>query len=96
MRLSSTRHFVNSQPEAQRLFGTVFRPWLDQRIFDGSPVLRRVLTRVDEWDRYRDPASTLLRAAWELIEDVETAHARAPSHMVHTNLTNRVNFDKSD
>jgi ATP-dependent exoDNAse (exonuclease V) beta subunit len=57
-----------SEPEAQRLFGSVFRPWLDQRISTGSPVLRRVLTRVDEWDGDRDPAGALLRAAWDLIE----------------------------
>ncbi|MBI1894930.1 MAG: UvrD-helicase domain-containing protein [Acidobacteria bacterium] len=57
-----------AQPEALRLFGAVFRPWVQRRIAAGSPVLRRCFARTAEWDGGAAPLRALQNAAWKLIE----------------------------
>jgi ATP-dependent exoDNAse (exonuclease V) beta subunit len=59
-----------AQPDAMRVFGRVFRTWIEQRLASPSPALTRALARLS-WREERDGASPLdaLRvAAWSLTE----------------------------
>jgi ATP-dependent exoDNAse (exonuclease V) beta subunit len=59
-----------AQPDAMRVFGGVFRAWIEKRLESPSPVLTRALARL-AWREERDGASPLdaLRlAAWSLVE----------------------------
>jgi ATP-dependent exoDNAse (exonuclease V) beta subunit len=59
-----------AQPDALRVFGGVFRRWIEQRLAAPSPALTRALARL-AWREERDGASPLdaLRlAAWALAE----------------------------
>jgi ATP-dependent exoDNAse (exonuclease V) beta subunit len=59
-----------AQPDAMRVFGRVFRTWIEKRLADPSPALTRVFARLS-WREERDGASPLdaLRlAAWSLAE----------------------------
>ena len=59
-----------AQPDAMRVFGRVFRTWIERRLASPSPALTRALARLS-WREERDGASPLdaLRlAAWSLTE----------------------------
>ena len=59
-----------AQPDAIRLFGTVFRRWIEQRLAQPSPALMRALERLS-WREERDgaePLESLRLAAWSLAE----------------------------
>ncbi|MBZ5617137.1 MAG: UvrD-helicase domain-containing protein [Acidobacteriia bacterium] len=58
------------QPEAMRIFGRVFRRWMEQRLAAPSPALERALARL-AWREERDsadPIEGLREAAWALAE----------------------------
>ena len=59
-----------AQPDALRVFGRVFRRWIEQRLASPSPALARALARL-AWKEDRDgaePLDALRRAAWDLAE----------------------------
>jgi ATP-dependent exoDNAse (exonuclease V) beta subunit len=59
-----------AQPDAMRVFSSVFRAWIEKRLASPSPALTRALARL-AWREERDGASPLdaLRlAAWSLAE----------------------------
>ncbi len=59
-----------AQPDAMRVFGGVFRTWIEKRLASPSPALTRALARLS-WREEQDGASPLdgLRlAAWSLAE----------------------------
>ncbi len=59
-----------AQPDAQRVFGTVFRRWIERRLGSPSPTLIRALSRLS-WKEERDgdePLEALRRSAWNLAE----------------------------
>jgi ATP-dependent exoDNAse (exonuclease V) beta subunit len=58
-----------AQPDAMRVFGGVFRRWIERRLATPSPALTRALARV-AWREGRDtaPLDALRMAAWGLTE----------------------------
>jgi ATP-dependent helicase/nuclease subunit A len=59
-----------AQPDAMRVFGRVFRTWIEKRLASPSPALTRALARLS-WREERDGASpldALRQAAWSLTE----------------------------
>jgi len=59
-----------AQPDAMRVFGQVFRRWMEQRLAAPSPALERALARLawrEESDR-PEPIEALREAAWALAE----------------------------
>ena len=59
-----------AQPDAIRVFATVFRRWIEQRLASPSPALSHALARL-AWRRDRDegePLDELRKAAWNLAE----------------------------
>jgi ATP-dependent helicase/nuclease subunit A len=59
-----------AQPDALRVFGRVFRRWIEQRLASPSPALVRALARL-AWREERDsaePIEALREAAWSLTE----------------------------
>src|SRR5712692_3052476 len=59
-----------SDYEARRVFAAAFRGWIQQKLGEFSPGLRRALvrlSRVDSWDS-RTPLERLQEAAWKLME----------------------------
>jgi ATP-dependent helicase/nuclease subunit A len=59
-----------AQPDAMRLFGRVFRAWIEKRLASPSPALTRALARLS-WREERDgtsPLDALRLAAWSLTE----------------------------
>src|SRR5579872_5922766 len=59
-----------AQPDALRVFGSVFRRWIEQRLASPSPALVRALARLS-WREERDgaePIDALREAAWSLAE----------------------------
>src|SRR4029077_1725325 len=59
-----------AQPEALRVFGSVFQRWIEQRLASPSPALVRALSRLS-WREERDgaePLDALRFAAWSLAE----------------------------
>lgn len=56
-----------AQPDALRLFGGVFRRWIEQRLNSPSPALARALARLS-WSDERDPIEALRVAAWSIVE----------------------------
>jgi ATP-dependent helicase/nuclease subunit A len=59
-----------AQPDALRVFGGVFRRWIEQRLACPSPALVRALARLS-WKEERDgaePLDALRQAAWSLAE----------------------------
>src|SRR5579872_7026397 len=59
-----------AQPDAMRVFGRVFRRWIEQRLGAPSPALVRALARL-AWQEERDgpePIERLRNAAWSLAE----------------------------
>src|SRR4029077_8962331 len=59
-----------AQPDAIRVFGRVFRRWIEQRLAAPSPALVRALARL-AWREERDgaePIDALREAAWALTE----------------------------
>jgi ATP-dependent helicase/nuclease subunit A len=58
-----------AQPDALRVFGRVFRRWIEQRLAAPSPALTRALARL-AWreEREIDPLDSLRLAAWSLVE----------------------------
>jgi ATP-dependent exoDNAse (exonuclease V) beta subunit len=59
-----------AQPDALRVFGRVFRRWIEQRLAAPSPTLTRALARL-AWRGERDsaePIEALREAAWALAE----------------------------
>lgn len=53
-------------PDPQRLFASVFRSWLDRKLAQRCPALRRAFERL--MDSEREPVSALRNAAWQLVE----------------------------
>ena len=59
-----------AQPDAMRVFGVVFRRWIERRLAEPSPALSRALSRL----AYRverdegEPLDELRKAAWNLVE----------------------------
>ena len=59
-----------SQPDAMRVFGGVFRTWIEKRLASPSPALTRALARLS-WREERDgapPLDALRLAGWSLTE----------------------------
>jgi ATP-dependent helicase/nuclease subunit A len=56
-----------AQPDALRVFGGVFRRWIEQRLDSPSPALVRALARLS-WSDERDPMDALRLAAWSIVE----------------------------
>ncbi len=59
-----------AQPDALRVFGRVFRRWMEQRLASPSPALVRALARL-AWREERDsaePIEALREAAWSICE----------------------------
>ncbi len=59
-----------AQPDAMRVFGGVFRSWIEKRLASPSPALTRALARLS-WREERDgtsPLDGLRLAAWSLSE----------------------------
>ena len=59
-----------SDYEARRIYGEAFRAWIEQRLGEQSPGLRRCLVRLaraDSWDT-RTPLEKLQEAGWKLME----------------------------
>lgn len=59
-----------AQPDAMRVFGRVFRRWIERRLASPSPALVRALARL-AWREERDgaePLEALCEAAWSLGE----------------------------
>ena len=59
-----------AQPDALRVFGRVFRRWMEKRLGSPSPTLVRALSRLS-WKEERDgaePLDALRSAAWSLAE----------------------------
>lgn len=58
-----------AQPDAMRVFGGVFRRWIERRLASPSPALTRALARL-AWrdDRESAPLDALRLAAWNLAE----------------------------
>lgn len=59
-----------AQPDAMRVFGRVFRTWIEKRLSSPSPALTRALARLS-WREERDgtsPLDSLRIAAWSLTE----------------------------
>src|ERR1035437_413103 len=52
------------------LFAVVFRRWVERRLSEPSPTLRRAITRLTWRDdgEGRDPLASLRKAAWSLVE----------------------------
>jgi ATP-dependent exoDNAse (exonuclease V) beta subunit len=65
-----------AQADAMRVFGRVFRRWIEQRLASPSPALWRALARSDS----DDPLEDLRRAAWTLAEwrDYDAAWEKRP------------------
>lgn len=59
-----------AEEEASALFAMVFRRWVESRLSEPNPVLRRALTRLTWRDdgEGRDPLTSLRNAAWTLID----------------------------
>ena len=59
-----------AEEEASALFAMVFRRWVESRLSEPNPVLRRALTRLTWRDdgEGRDPLASLRNAAWTLID----------------------------
>ena len=73
-----------AQPDAMRVFGAVFRTWIEKRLASSSPALTRALARLS-WREERGGASPLdaLRlAAWSLTEwrDFDTPWEKRAFH----------------
>ena len=56
------------QGQARRLFGRVFRSWIERRVDAPSPALRRSLARLAWRDNLTGPVTDLEAAAWNLAE----------------------------
>ncbi|MGD0436355.1 MAG: UvrD-helicase domain-containing protein, partial [Bryobacteraceae bacterium] len=59
-----------SEQQASRIFERAFRAWMQQRLGEGAPGLRRALLRLawrDSWEN-SPPVEQLQYAAWKLIE----------------------------
>ena len=56
-----------AQPDALRVFGGVFRRWIEQRLASPSPALTRALARL-AWRDDGEPLESLRIAAWSLAE----------------------------
>src|SRR5262249_49905311 len=59
-----------SEQQASRIYERAFRAWIQQKLAEGAPALRRALARLawrDSWDG-SPPMSQLQFAAWRLIE----------------------------
>jgi ATP-dependent helicase/nuclease subunit A len=59
-----------SEQQASRIFDRAFRAWMQQRLGEGAPGLRRALLRLawrDSWEN-SPPVEQLQYAAWKLIE----------------------------
>ena len=59
-----------AQPDAMRVFGVVFRRWIERRLTTPSPALARALARL-AWRAERgegEPLDELRKAAWNLAE----------------------------
>lgn len=54
-----------SDPEAEQLFSIAFTDWMEERLGNPTPALRRVLRRTP---RERGVTEMLRRAAWDLVE----------------------------
>ena len=70
-----------AQPDAMRVFGRVFRRWIEQRLMAPSPAMGRALTRLSRReDSNGEPLDDLRRAAWSLAEwrDFDRAWERKP------------------
>ncbi|MEO7651067.1 MAG: UvrD-helicase domain-containing protein, partial [Bryobacteraceae bacterium] len=60
-----------AQPEAERLFASVFQRWIEVKLAGASPVVERALTRSswrEEQSGVGGPMAALRGAAWSLIE----------------------------
>ncbi|MBI3667038.1 MAG: UvrD-helicase domain-containing protein [Acidobacteria bacterium] len=71
-----------SDYEARRIYGQAFRNWIQQKLGESAPGLRRCLVRLahmDSWDS-RSPLEKLEDAGWKLIEwrDFPTPWRREP------------------
>ena len=71
-----------SEQQAVRIFERAFRAWFQQKLAQGTPALRRALTRLaarDSWEN-SPPITQLQYAAWKLIEwrDHPTAWRQLP------------------
>jgi ATP-dependent exoDNAse (exonuclease V) beta subunit len=58
------------EQRAAALFAVVFRRWVERRLSEPSPTLRRAITRLTWRDdgEGRDPLASLRKAAWSLVE----------------------------
>ncbi len=56
-----------AQPDALRVFGGVFRRWIERRLSSPSPALTRALARLS-WREDGEPLDSLRVAAWSLAE----------------------------
>jgi len=71
-----------AQPDAIRVFGRVFRRWIEKKLTVPSPALRRALARLSsrEERNSNEPLDDLRRAAWALAEwrDFDAAWEQRP------------------
>jgi ATP-dependent helicase/nuclease subunit A len=59
-----------SEPQAARIYERAFRAWIQKKLADGTPALRRALVRLAWRDSFDNgpPIDQLRYAAWKLIE----------------------------
>lgn len=57
-----------AQPDAFRVFGGVFRKWIEERLAKPSPALTRALARLAWREETSEPIDALRTAAWSIVE----------------------------